>query len=96
MDDFSMDKGEQVADTLKIISHPYRLMILCLLVDGAKTVGELEQMSGASQSSVSQYLGKMKSEGLVTAEREGQFMHYEIANSDLKKLIKSLHKIYCN
>jgi DNA-binding transcriptional ArsR family regulator len=95
MPDFSMEKCEEVANTLKTISHPHRLMILCQLIEGPKTVGELEDISGASQSSVSQYLSRLKTEGLVSSEREGQFISYEIASPELKKLIKSLHTIFC-
>ena len=67
----------------------------CQLTEGAKTVGELESLSGASQSSVSQFLGRMKSEGIVNSKREGQFTYYEIANPDLKKLVRSMHSIFC-
>ncbi len=93
--DFTMNKCNEVSAILKTISHPHRLMILCLLTDGAKTVGDLEDSSGASQSSVSQFLSRMKSEGIVEAQRDGQYIYYEIASAEIKKIIRSLHSIFC-
>lgn len=86
----------QVAAVLKNLSHPRRLMILCQLTDGPKTVGELKELSGASQSAVSQFLARMKAEGLVYSERENQFIYYDIKDSRIKKLIQSLEHIFCS
>ncbi|MCB0422180.1 MAG: winged helix-turn-helix transcriptional regulator [Bdellovibrionales bacterium] len=89
------EQCESVAHTLKILAHPQRLMILCQLTDGPKTVGELEELCGASQSAVSQFLQRMKSEGLVNCERNSQYIYYNIADKDIQKVIQSLYKIYC-
>ncbi|MCB0390056.1 MAG: winged helix-turn-helix transcriptional regulator [Bdellovibrionales bacterium] len=89
------EKCELVADILKVLSHPQRLLILCQLSDQPKSVGELEKLSGASQSAVSQFLGKMKAQGLVKAQKQNQFTYYEIADPNIKKLIQSLYTIYC-
>lgn len=85
----------EVANLLKQIAHPNRLMILCRLVDGAKTVSELEEACGASQSSVSQYLAKMKSEKIVTAERDGQHIRYSLTSKELKELIEKMKDVFC-
>ncbi|MBT4761990.1 MAG: winged helix-turn-helix transcriptional regulator [Bdellovibrionaceae bacterium] len=84
-----------VAQTLKTMAHPQRLMILCQLIDGPKTVTELEKLSGATQSAVSQFLNRMKLENLVACERNSHFVTYKIADENVKNLIHSLHKIYC-
>ena len=86
---------DSVAHLLKAIAHPQRLKILCLLVEGEQTVSQIEAYCGASQSSVSQYLGKMKVEGLLKSRRKGQKIYYTIESAELLKLIKSLQKIYC-
>ena len=91
----TQEQCEFVADILKVLSHPQRLLILCQLSDTAKSVGELEKLSGASQSAVSQFLGKMKAQGLVRAQKQNQFTYYEIADPNVKQVIQSLYNIYC-
>ena len=83
------------AQILKSLAHPQRLQILCHLSEGKKTVGELENLCQISQSQVSQFLQRMKSEGLVIAERDGKFVQYQILDPKVMKLIQSLHKIFC-
>jgi DNA-binding transcriptional ArsR family regulator len=89
------EKCEIVSAVLKAISHPLRLRILCSLIEGEKSVSQLEIESGASQSSVSQYLSKMKSERLVTNRRQAQSVYYRIESHQLVQLMTSLQKIYC-
>ena len=84
-----------VAGMLKTLAHPQRLMILCQLTDGPKTVGELEDLSGASQSAVSQFLSRMRAEGLVEAHRDSQYVSYDIKDPRIKKVIQSLDRIFC-
>lgn len=84
-----------VSRILKALAHPQRLMILCFLSDGEKTVGEIEQACDASQSAVSQFLNRMRLEGLVQSEKRAQFVYYEIKDPQVKQLIKSLYKIFC-
>ena len=86
---------EQVAQILKTLSHPQRLMILCQLAGEPKNVTELEQLSGATQSAVSQFLARMKAEGLVTSHRDARSVFYEIADPRIKKLVQSMHRIFC-
>lgn len=88
-------QSEEVSAILKIMSHPQRLMILCSLIDGEKTVGELEEKTMASQSAVSQFLKAMKLEGLIESRREGQFVLYRIADPRVLELMKSLFRIFC-
>ncbi len=86
---------ESASGLLKAIAHPQRLKILCLLAEGEKTVTQLEEYCGASQSSVSQYLSRMKSEGLLSARREAQHVYYKIESQELIALMKAMQKIFC-
>ena len=67
----------RATDFLKSISHEQRLMILCHLATGEKSVGELEDRLGARQAAVSQQLARLREEGLVTARRDGKTIHCE-------------------
>lgn len=86
---------ESTAKTLKLLAHPKRLQLLCVLSAGEKSVSELEVLCETSQSQLSQFLQRMRSEGLVAARREGKFVVYRIGDPKVEKLIKALHKIFC-
>ena len=88
---------QDAAHFLKNLAHPVRLSILCELMHrGETSVGELvASQKLVSQSQVSQFLAKMKSEGLITSRKEAQFVHYSIKSEAVKKLIQSLDKIFC-
>lgn len=87
---------ENVAKLMKAMAHPQRLMILCHLSNAEKTVGELESLCSASQSQVSQFLHRMRLEGLVESEKRGQHVYYRILDIKVKKLISALYRIYCS
>lgn len=87
---------ESTAKILKALAHPHRLQLLCHLASGEKTVGELEKLCGASQSAVSQFLGRMKSEGLVTSNKDGQFVRYQITDQRILKTMQALQRIFCS
>ncbi len=87
---------EMVAELLKVLSHPQRLMILCHLYEAEKTVGELCSLCSLSQSQTSQFLNRMKREGLVKSTKNGNFTYYELADQRISKLMKSLHGIFGN
>jgi DNA-binding transcriptional ArsR family regulator len=90
------NRSEEVASLLRQISHPQRLLILCTIGQGEKTVGEIEEACGASQSAVSQFLKSMKLSGLLDSRREGKFIYYKIEDPKILELIKSLYKIFCH
>lgn len=90
-----MNQCEDASNLLKSMAHPQRLQILCHLSQTEMTVGELEKLCGASQSAVSQFLGRMKLEGLVSSARDGQFVRYRIKDEKVLKLIQVLHKLFC-
>jgi DNA-binding transcriptional ArsR family regulator len=89
------EKCELVSAVLKAIAHPQRLRILCSLIEGEKSVSQLEIECGASQSSVSQYLSKMKSEKLIASRRQAQSVFYRIESKQLILLMTHLQGIYC-
>lgn len=88
-------QSEEVAALLKLLSHPQRLIILCSMAEGEKSVGEIEQACGASQSAVSQFLKIMRLEGLIEPRREGKQIYYKIVDERVFKLIRSLYSIFC-
>ena len=88
-------KCEEVSSLLKHFSHPQRLLILCYLSDGEKQVSDIHAAVGLSQSQASQFLKRMQGEGLLKLRREKNYSFYSLANPDVIKLIKSMHKIFC-
>ena len=89
------DKAEQVSELLKLLSAPNRLMILCHLVDAEQSVGELCNLVGMKPPAMSQQLTRLRREGLIAARRDGQTMHYSIADKKVKKLMSFLYVTYC-
>lgn len=88
-------KCDEVAQVMKALAHPQRLMLLCHLSGGEKTVGELEGLCEVSQSAMSQFLNRMKLEGLVGSEKRGLFVYYRIADDRVSKLISALYEVFC-
>ena len=84
------ERLEQAAGVLKALGHPYRLRIVELLERGEMTVSALQQALGAHQSHTSQQLGRMKALGVVRSRRDGNQMHYSIANPAVLKVIHCL------
>jgi DNA-binding transcriptional ArsR family regulator len=81
---------------LKAIANRHRLMVLCDLHQGEKSVTALQQKIGLSQSSLSQHLAKLRSEGVVATRREAQTIFYSLASDDVSRLIATLHDLYCS
>lgn len=88
-------KATEVAHILKLLAHPKRFLILCKLRDGPKTVWDLEKYCTIGQSQLSQFLGKMRDEGILNSEKNGQFVSYSIADTRILELANSLQKIFC-
>lgn len=86
---------EEVSQILKALSHPQRLIILGHLLNGEKTVSELVDASEVSQSQISQFLIRMKYEGLITCRREGRYQYYAVADVRLIQLMKAIQAAYC-
>ncbi len=86
---------ENVCLILKSLSHPQRLLILGCLLEGPKTVGELVDRCDASQSQMSQFLIRMKLEGLVSSKKDGKYQVYSLADKRLVHLLKTIQTEYC-
>jgi len=86
--------GEAV-DVLRALSNRTRLLVLCHLGRGEKSVGELNDLAGLSQSALSQHLAKLRAEGLVATRRDAQTIFYRIADSRVIELVAALHQIFC-
>jgi ArsR family transcriptional regulator len=90
----SRNAGEASA-FLKAMAHDGRLMILCHLVTGPRTVGELESVVPFRQAAVSQQLARLRLEGMVEAERDGKHLRYSLLDPRVIKLVGTLHEIFC-
>ncbi len=80
---------------LKAISHEGRLMILCALVNGEKSVTELEQILHARQAAVSQQLARLRMEGLVTPRRDGKAIYYSLADDRPRRILEVIYEMFC-
>lgn len=80
---------------LKILANEDRLMILCQLVQGKKNVGELEQLLGIRQPTLSQQLTVLREEKLVSTERKGKYIYYSLASQEAVQIIGTLFDLYC-
>lgn len=90
-----VERCDEAAHLLKSLAHPLRLELLCHLSAGELSVSELEELSQGSQSQVSQYLGRMKNEGLLDCRRDGKRVYYRIQDPRTTQLIRSMHGIFC-
>ncbi|EDX91016.1 MULTISPECIES: metalloregulator ArsR/SmtB family transcription factor [unclassified Alcanivorax] len=89
------DNAAQASQLLKALSHPDRLMLLCRLAEGERSVSELEPLVEVYQPSLSQQLGILRREGLVSSRREGKQMFYQVANPDALAVLNVLYQRFC-
>jgi len=80
---------------LKALANPHRLMLVCQMVDGPRSVGDLAVRLGLRDSTVSQHLALLRRDGLVTATRDGQTIWYAIGSPEAKALLRTLYSLYC-
>jgi DNA-binding transcriptional ArsR family regulator len=85
----------QASNFLKAISHEGRLMILCHLASGEKSVTELEDLLSARQAAVSQQLSRLRLEGLVIPRRDGKAIYYKLADDRPKKIMEVVYDLFC-
>ncbi|WP_224405047.1 helix-turn-helix transcriptional regulator [Afifella sp. IM 167] len=83
------------SDLLKALSHETRLLLLCLLSDGEKSVSELEEMLTMPQAAVSQQLARLRFDRLVTTRRDGRMIYYSIADEEVSRIIGALYDLFC-
>lgn len=85
----------EASNLLKALSNPHRLLVLCHLVEGELSVGELQARLELSQSALSQHLAKLREGGFVRTRRQAQLVHYSLPHGPVRALMATLHRIYC-
>ena len=90
-----VEKAKLASSFLKAISHEGRLMILCHLVSGEKSVTELEELISARQAAVSQQLSRLRLEGLVIPRRDGKTIYYRLADDKPKRVLGVIYDLFC-
>jgi len=88
-------QAREASELLKALSHETRLLILCLLTEGEKSVTELEETMSLSQASVSQQLARLRFDRLVSTRREGRVIYYSIASDEVSNIINQLYDLFC-
>lgn len=91
-----VSNAETAAKWLKAIANPYRLMILCLLLENELSVTELNEIVPLSQSALSQHLAVLRAEDLVDTRKSSQLVYYKLKNDQVTDIISILHKRYCS
>lgn len=94
--DKMVDNATLASNFLKAISHEGRLMILCHLVSGEKSVTELEDLLSARQAAVSQQLSRLRLEGLVVPRRDGKAIYYRLADDRPRRILEVVYDLFCN
>lgn len=98
-DDFDLvgmkQSAEKASALMKTLGHQGRLMILCQLATGEKSVGELARLLDIPQSPLSQHLSRMRNEGLVQPRRNAQTVYYSLKSDEAGKIIECLYNLYC-
>ncbi|OJY11495.1 MAG: transcriptional regulator [Rhizobiales bacterium 62-47] len=87
--------ADQASDLLKALSNRHRLLIICQLIDGERSVGDLAQFLDLRDSTVSQHLALLRKDGLVSARRDAQTIYYSIASDPAREVLKTLYQVYC-
>lgn len=87
--------AEEAARLLKALAHPARLLVLCQLVEGEASVGQLQPVTGLSMSALSQHLAVLRDMDLVTTRRASQSIYYTLAQGPALAILQTLHGTYC-
>jgi DNA-binding transcriptional ArsR family regulator len=87
--------AHKASDLLGAMANTSRLMVLCRLADGEKSVSDLQPMIGLSQSALSQHLAVLRRKHLVHTRREGQSIYYSLASGEAASIMHTLHEQFC-
>ena len=93
--DLMMEHSQEATSFLKALSHEGRLMILCFLATGEKSVTELEQLLSSRQAAVSQQLTRLRLEGLVSYRRQGKVLYYRISDERALHMLETIYDLFC-
>jgi DNA-binding transcriptional ArsR family regulator len=89
------DMATNACELLKAMANEWRLMILCQLSEGEKTVSELQSLLGLSQSALSQHLAILRREKIVRSRKHAQSVSYSLTGDEATKVMESLHDVFC-
>ena len=89
------DMASNACELLKAMANEWRLMILCQLSEGEKTVSELQSLLGLSQSALSQHLAILRRERIVRSRKHAQSVSYSLAGDEATRAMESLHDVFC-
>ena len=90
-----VDNAKRASDFLKALAHESRLIILCILADGEKSVSELERELSLRQPTVSQQLARLRADGLVSTRRDGKIIYYSLASDEARAIIGAIYDVFC-
>jgi len=97
--DIDLNQMSQSADRasslMKTLGHRDRLMILCHLAEGEKSVGQIAELLEISQSPLSQHLSRMRKEDLVDTRREAQTIYYSLKSGEASRIVEVLYELFC-
>lgn len=93
--DRMVGSAKRASEFLKALAHESRLMILCFLAEGEKSVGELEELLNLRQPTVSQQLARLRGDGLVTNRRDGKTIYYSLASEEARVVIGAVYDVFC-
>lgn len=89
------ERATRASQLLAAMANEKRLMILCQLIEGERSVGELAGFLGVRQSTVSQHLALLRKDGFVESRREGQAQYYSLAGEEAQRVLEALYGLYC-
>lgn len=90
------DMASHACELLKAMANEWRLLILCHLAEGEKTVSELQSLLGLSQSALSQHLAILRREKIVRARKHAQSVSYSLSGNEATKVMETLHDVFCD
>ena len=93
--DAMRDAAGEASELLKALSNQHRLLILCRLIDGEKSVGQLAEFLGIRDSTVSQHLALLRRDRLIAGRRDGQTIWYRIESDVARRVVEVLYGSFC-
>jgi len=89
------DNAKRASNFLKALAHESRLIILCILTEGEKSVSELEDLLSLRQPTVSQQLARLRADRLVSTRRDGKIVYYSLASEEARIIIGAVYDVFC-
>lgn len=90
------EAAEEASEFLKALSNQHRLLILCQLIEGEKSVGQLAEFLGIRDSTVSQHLALLRRERIIAGRRDGQTVWYHLQSGPAQSVMEALYAAFCS